>query len=187
MNKLIVEKILSIIYRLSVFVILADILLCLVFEVLPLGFVSTHVQTNAEAVCFYSFMIAILCTLTGTLKKEDGAGMVIIKILLTLFVFFFGFILAISIALGSMFGSSYEKTLFTRKNNSQVTIIGRASGGGATDNGEPLMNTYKQRILLGVFTWTTKIDTATIDYRKWERVPGGPDYHNPVFPKAGPQ
>jgi asparagine N-glycosylation enzyme membrane subunit Stt3 len=163
------NRFLKIIYRTSIFLLAFFILQPIVGSFIPLEFASDSIRSDFESFRFFAFILAILGTLTGTLKKCDGVIVVILKITGTLFAIFITFFIALSMALGNMCGYSNNQLLFINKNNSNTTIIIREFGCGATDSTPATKKAAKQTRITPLFFWVTSVDTNKINKENWIR------------------
>jgi hypothetical protein len=162
--------ILKIVYRVSVFLILFFMIQPIAGHFIPLEFASDSIRNDFESFRFFAFMLAILGTMAGTLKKCDGAVIIILKILLTLFAVFIAFFIALGMALGNMCGYNNHELLFIKKGNRNTTIVTRYFGCGATDSSPAVKRTVKQTRVTPFFIWATDIDTNRINKEEWVRI-----------------
>lgn len=161
------SSLMKIVYRVSRFLIWLLIALPIVWRFIPLDFASASIEADFQKAWFFTFIGAILGTLSGTLKKEDHAAVMVIKILLTLFAAFCSLIVIGLIALGSMCGSVTTNTLFIKKSNPGVSIVTRAFGCGATDSSPATVSIKKLRKITPFFIWLTPVDTSKIKKEDW--------------------
>jgi hypothetical protein len=161
---------LKMVYRVSIFLIWFLIAFPIAWRFIPLDFASQGIESDFETTCFFTFISATLATLTGTLKKADHAAIVILKILLTLFAAFCSLVIIGLFALGSMCGSVTTNTLFVKKGNSNISIVTREFGCGATDSGPATKSTKKLRKITSFFIWLTPVDTNMINKEHWIRL-----------------
>lgn len=164
---------LKIVHRSSVFLLFFIPGLLILWRFIPLEFASDNIQDNCYIGLGIIFLAAILGTLAGTLKRTDNPALIVVKILLTLLAAFGALMLIAIFALMSMCSYSIGKILFINKNNSNITIVSREFGCGATDSGPPTIRTVKKRNITPFFIHITAIDTNTIDKEKWIRVETG--------------
>lgn len=136
---------------------------------IPLEFTDRKEQYYYESIRFFGFPIAILLTLTGTVKNKDHNGVkfgkIILTVLTSLAVFYFSG-LAI---LGDMCQWSTERIVFESKIDSDKIVI-RSFGCGATDSGSPTYGTFKVKYFTRHFILATPIDTTRVDQTLWKRI-----------------
>jgi hypothetical protein len=161
---------LKMVYRVSIFLIWFLIAFPIAWRFVPLHFASQGIESDFETTWFFTFIGALLGTLAGTLRKADHVIIVIGKILLTLFAAFCSSVIIGLFALGSMCGSVTTNTLFIKKSNTNISIVTREFGCGATDSSPATESTQKLRKITPFLIWLTPVDTSTINKEKWIRV-----------------
>ena len=161
------QKVATIIFRISVFMICFWIITSLIRLWLQIDFKNFQDEMTYEKFRFFAFPVAILCTLFGKLKKEDERRAIVSKIIstvafsiLTLIVLAFAFI-------SNMCQYTTKEILFENKQNPSVTIALRDYGCGAWDSDPPNDKAYKMRSLPFGLIMTSAIDTTKIDKNEW--------------------
>jgi len=114
--------------------------------------------------------LAILLTLSGTLKKDDPVIAVIVKIGATVFVSAVSLYILALVSLGDMCTSTVVRTLFENKYNHSDKIVLRSFGCGATDSTSPTYGVVRAKYLTSHLFWRTDIDTTKLDRTVWVRV-----------------
>lgn len=165
---------LKIVYRTSVLLIFFLPGLLILWQFIPLYFASDDIENDCCLILSIVFLAAILGTMARTLKQADHPAIIVGKILLTLFVSFCAAFVVLILVFGTtMCGWTERTVLFINKSNSNITIVTREFGCGATDSGLPTIRTVKKRNITPFFIQVTPIDTSTIDKEKWIRVESG--------------
>lgn len=113
--------------------------------------------------------VCILLTLSGTLRKGDGATAVIAKLVITLVVMAISLIIMIMLAFADMCEWSTDKVLFQDRNNSSSQIVLRSYGCGATDSTSPLYEVCEIYKIGGGCMLIFSTDTTRIDHTRWVR------------------
>ena len=160
-------KFLRIIYWISIFLICFWVFLPLIKSFLSLEITDHEIEDTYDLIRFWGLPVAILLTLTGTIKQDDTSDDVGGKVSLTLFVAGFSLFFVL---LFNMCDWSTSIVLFQNKEDSDIKIVEREYGCGATDGGEPIYKIFKVQELTKYFIRVTEIDTATIGRAEWERV-----------------
>ena len=123
-----------------------------------------------DQIWFFGLPIAILFTLTGTLKREDTKGTAFAKTISTILFAFLPFLFAIATALSGLCSWTTEKILFENKNDKSTKIVLRDFGCGAVDSTSPTPGVFKIKYYTSHFIWVSEIDTNKIDKNLWIRI-----------------
>lgn len=142
----------------------------LIRYVLDIEFATDDFKSSYKEFLFFAVPIALLFTLTGTLKPKDTAGIVILKTLGTVGVaFVIMFIMFMSI-FADMCAYYNEDVLYEHKDDPSTQIVVRSFGCGATDSSPASMHVQQLEYFTKYFIRATAIDTATIDKSQWNKV-----------------
>lgn len=160
----------KIIYWTSTFLLCFWILTGVFGRFFPLEISDKDAELMYESFRFYGFPIAIILTLTGTVKKGDTSGNVVSKVFLTLLIAAFSVIIMFMTLFFEMCDSTTVKVLFENKQNASIKIVERSFGCGATDSSPATFKIFKIREISSYLIWVTAIDTTQIDKSKWKRV-----------------
>jgi hypothetical protein len=162
-------KFFRVIFWVDIIFIGTCILIPVLMRMLPVEFASRNIEETYEQVLFTGFPIAILFTLSGTIKPGDSAGSMGIKFVLTLLICGIVLFFMISTTLAGMCNWTTLRELFVNKHDHSVKIVERGFGCGATDGGEPSVRVFKTENMTNYLIWVTPIDTNLIDRYEWIR------------------
>jgi len=146
------------------------VLLALLGLILPIELINDKIENLYLGIRFFGLPLAIIFTLTGTIKKKHDLGTILGTVFTTIAVSFISFLIMIFVFFGSVCGWLTDDILFESKTNTSITIEARHYDCGATDTQRPKIKTYKVIKLSKYFIWSTKVDTNKIDKREWTRV-----------------
>jgi hypothetical protein len=165
------QLLLKVIYRTALFMLIFWLGAAVLSNFVPLEFASQNIEHLYYSIRFYGVPIAIVFTLTGTIKKKESWVEIISKIVLTIFACFGSVaIMTIMIFVGGMCAWTTDKVLFEHKNESTIKIEKRNFGCGATDSSPSTPGVFKVSSFTPYFIWVSKIDTNEIDKSEWLRV-----------------
>ena len=165
------QLLLKVIYRTAVFMLIFWLGIAVLSNFVPLEFASQKVEHLYYSIRFYGVPIAIVFTLTGTIKKKESWVEIISKIILTIFACFGSIaIMTIMIFVGGMCAWTTDKVLFEHKQQSTIKIEKRSFGCGATDSSPSTPGVFKVRNFTPYFVYITRIDTNEINKSEWLRV-----------------
>ena len=136
----------------------------------PLEFADNNNEFIYDSIRFYGFPIAILLTLTGTIKKADATSSVATKIFLTIGVAAFSVFVMVMTLFAGMCDWTTDKVFFENIKNPSVKIVQRDFGCGATDSSPATIKLFKVREITPLLIWVTPIDTNKIDKSDWNRI-----------------
>ena len=114
--------------------------------------------------------LAILLTLSGTLKKRDHVIDIIAKIVATVLVSAVTLYILALVSLGDMCRSTVERALFENRNDHSDKIVLRSFGCGATDGTSSSHAVVRAKYITSNLFWRTNIDTTKLDRTVWVRV-----------------
>jgi hypothetical protein len=160
---------LKVVYWTSVLLIAVCIICQIAMWVLPLE-LSGSTHEVYDTMRFYGFTLAVILTLTGTVKQTDSSSEVARKVSLTLLVAGACFFLMVLSAFSGMCGWSIERVYFENRQNPSVKIVERWFDCGATDGGGMVRKAFKMTVLSGDIIWVNEIDTNAIDKSSWKRL-----------------
>ena len=164
------QKIEKGLFIISIGCILFWIMCFILFSFTPLEFSKVRYQTIYEKTRFWNLPLAILLTLTGTIKKKDNVTMMAARTGLTIIVSgLIAFILFMSV-FANMCDWTEREILFRDRKNPGTRIVQREYGCGAWDSGSPIKKVFFIRNVAPFLVWATEIDTAGIDKQRWIRV-----------------
>jgi hypothetical protein len=118
-------------------------------------------------ICFYGIPLAVLMTLTGTIKAKDKPEAIIMKIIATFLISVGTFIISMFLLFVGMCGWTTNKVLYENKNNNSLKIVERYYGCGAVDSDYPDYKTFKMKEISKNIYWYSRIDTNTINTSEW--------------------
>ncbi|MCW3070774.1 MAG: hypothetical protein JWO44_664 [Bacteroidetes bacterium] len=161
---------LKIIYRASIVFICVIVATAILGQALPLEFADNESENLYLGICFYGIPLAIVLTLTGTLKQTDTPASATGKIILTLVIAGLSFFVTVIAAFTSMCEWSTHRVCFENKQDPSVKIVEREFGCGVFDSGEPAYKLFKVSEFSPYMIWATEADTNKIDKAEWRRV-----------------
>ena len=123
------DKVLKIAYWTSIFLPCFWILTAILGTFIPLEFADNNNEFIYDSIRFYGFPIAILLTLTGTIKKADATSSVATKIFLTIGVAAFSVFVMVMTLFAGMCDWTTDKVFFENIKNPSVKIVQRDFGG----------------------------------------------------------
>jgi hypothetical protein len=126
-----------------------------------------------ERARFYGIPIAILFTLTGTLRNVKDKMRISAIVIWTIVLSFFSFGFMIFILFANMCSWSTNETYFISKSDNSTSIVSREFGCSATDSGDPKTQTFKVTKINSHLDRVTKLDTNYINKNDWIRVNSG--------------
>ena len=156
-------------YYSSIAVICFVISAAILQQFISIEFVGSEITSAYEQIRFYGVPIAVLFTLTGTIHQKDKFSAIFLKVLLTLFIFGFSIFIMTMTLFAGMCAWTTDKVLFQNKENSNVKIVARNYGCGATDSGRPLYKLFKTREITSCLIYISEIDTNSIIEEEWAR------------------
>ncbi len=164
------QLLLKVIYRTALFMLIFWLGVAVLSNFVPLEFASQNVEHSYYSIRFYGVPIAIIFTLTGTLKKKESWGEIISKIVLTIFACLGSLVIMTMMLFGGMCAWTTDKVLFEHKQQSTIKIEKRSFGCGATDSGPSKPGIFKVNNFTPYFRYATPIDTNEIDKNEWLRI-----------------
>jgi hypothetical protein len=138
-------------------------------HILPIEFATSAYQNVFDYLLFLGLPIAIILMLTGTIKRTERTGAIILKILLTLFIAFFSMVFSFVSVFFDFCSWSTSKILF-EKNDASAQIVSREFDCGALDSSSPDYKVVIIKHLTPVFIYITDVDTTKINRTVWKRV-----------------
>ena len=120
-----------------------------------------------ESIRGFGFPIAVMLTLTGTIKSNDTFGEIATKVFLTICVSGFSIFFMVMTLFTGMCDYSTDKVLFENKKNSSIKIVQRSFGCGATDSSPATLSIFKVKEITPYLIWVTSIDTNQINKSDW--------------------
>jgi len=157
-------------YRTALFMLIFWLGAAVLSNFVPLEFASQTIEHTYYSIRFYGVPIAIIFTLTGTLKRKETWVEIISKIVLTIFACFGSLAIMTIMLFGGMCAWTTDKVLFERKNQLTIKIEERSYGCGATDSGPSKPGVFKVSNFTPYFRYATPIDTNEINKSEWLRV-----------------
>ncbi len=159
------------IFWISISFIGSSIVLSLLVSVLPLESNNDNINSIFLLIRLYGIPIAVLLTLTGTVKAKDKLVSVLAIIFATIGFSLLSLIIMVFVFAGSVCNWVTDDILYQNKANPSVIIESRHYDCGATDSGKSKIQTYKIVKLNEDFIWRTRIDTNSINQDEWIRIP----------------
>lgn len=160
---------LRILFKISIFAIAVLIILALLKFLLPIEFTSESDEEFFTGFVILGIPLAILLTLSGTIKRTDTLRDMGRKIFATIFAAMIPVAIPLAFALNFMCDWYTEEILFDHETDSSQKIVLRSYGCGATDSTPPDYGTFKIHYYTSHIIWVTAIDTLAIDKRIWMR------------------
>lgn len=164
------HRFLKIIYWTSILLLCFWVLTAILGTFIPLEFANNDSEFVFDSIRFYGFPIAIILTLTGTIKEKDTSGVITTKIIWTLCVSAFSIFVMIMTLFAGMCDWTTDKVFFERKQNSSIKIVQRSFGCGAMDSSPATLKVFKISEITPYLIWLTKIDTNKINRSEWTRI-----------------
>lgn len=146
------------------------ILTAILGNFIPLEFANNDGEFIYDSIRFYGFPIAIMLTLTGTIKSKDTSGIIATKIFLTICVSVFSIFVVVMTLFAGMCDWTTDKVFFENKQNSSIKIVQRSFGCGATDSSPATLKVFKVREFTPYLIWVTSIDSNQINKSEWTRM-----------------
>jgi predicted membrane channel-forming protein YqfA (hemolysin III family) len=158
---------LKIIFRASLALLILLIIAPIIGHFIPLQFANASDEDSYQGFRYTGILVCILLTLSGTIRKGDSVGIIVIKIAGTVFITGVVFFAMAATALDGMCLYTTESVLFVNKNNPSEKIILRSFGCGATDSTSPNMEVVKATYYTSHLFILSPIDTTKIDRTIW--------------------
>jgi len=165
-----VKAFLKIVFWTSISYVFICILVGILSLLLPIELIDRKIDNIYFGIRFFGIPLAIIFTLTGTIKQKDKLGTIIGKIFATISVSFVALFIMGLVFFGSVCGWMTDAILFESKNDKTIKIEARHYDCGATDTQRPNLKTYKVIRLSKYFIWRTRIDTNKINKDDWTRI-----------------
>ena len=159
---------LKVIFWSSVGFIALILVAALLLHTLPLTFATGDDEDMFDRLAFGGLPIAILLTLTKTIKRTETKSTIVTKTVLTVVAAIIPVLIAFATALGLCTWQT-GKTLFNKKDDATTKIVLREFGCGAVDNTAPDCNVVEIKYITSHFMWISAIDTTTMDRTVWSR------------------
>ncbi|MBL7800688.1 MAG: hypothetical protein JNL95_08170 [Chitinophagales bacterium] len=157
----------KVIFKTSILLLSIWILSAICRTFIPLEFSNNNFEFIYDNIRFYGFPITIILTLTGTIKKDDSSGVIVTKIVMTIFISAFSVFVMFIMLFAEMCDWSTDKVVFVNKQNPSTKIVQRSFGCGATDSSPETIKVFKIREITPYFIWVTNIDTNQINKSEW--------------------
>ena len=122
-----------------------------------------------DGIRFYGFPVAIILTLTGTIKKKDTTGTMVLKIFITIVISAFSLLVMIMALFAGMCDWTTDKVFFENKHRTSTKIVQRSYGCGATDGSAATIKIVKVKEITPYLIWVASIDTTKINKGEWTR------------------
>ena len=137
---------------------------------IPIEFADNNYEFIYDSLRFYGFPIAIMLSLTGTIKKKDESGQIAVKVFLTFCVSAFSVFIMFMTLFSGMCDWTTNKVFFENKQNTSIKIVQRDFGCGATDSSPATIKLFKIKEITPLLIWVTDIDTNQINKSEWSRI-----------------
>lgn len=164
------QRFLKIVYWTSILLICFWVLTAISGNLIPLEFADNDSEFIYDYIRFYGLPIAIMLTLTGTLKGKDPSFIIAAKIFLTLCIAGLSILFVFMSLITSMCDWTTHEVFFESRQNPSIRIVQRSYGCGATDSSPATYSLFKVRELSPYLIWVTKADTNQINKDEWRRV-----------------
>ncbi len=164
------QRFLKIVYWTSILIPCFWVLTTILGNLVPLEFSNNNSEFIYDSIRFYGIPIAIMLTLTGTIKSKDTSGSIATKIFLTICVSAFSIFIMFMTLFAGMCDWTTDKIFFENKQNSSIKIVQRSFGCGATDSSPATLKVFKVREITPYLIWVTSIDTNKINKDEWKRI-----------------
>src|SRR5688572_5969002 len=142
----------KLVFWLSLTVLFLCLIVPIIGNILPLELSDDSFKSQMEGFRFFAVPIAILLTLSGTLKRNDTA-LNLLKIVSTVIIAGFSIIMLFGSVLAGMCSWTDNKVLFVNKKGEKIVL--RDYGCGAVDSGSPIYNIVKIKRIVPGLTWVT--------------------------------
>jgi hypothetical protein len=161
---------LKIIYWGSVAFICFNLLIALFLPTFPFEFINDRVEEFFYGLHFWGGLFAILIVGVGTIKREEGSGLAVIKIFFTMI----GMVIYFCIILISVFSNLCSETtgevLFEKKGDPSTKVVMRYFGCGAVDSTPETPYIRRIKEIAHLFIWVSDVDTSKLDKTEWKRI-----------------
>jgi hypothetical protein len=157
----------KLVFWLSLAVLFLFLIVPIIGNTLPLELSDDSLKSRFEEIRLFAVPIAILLTLSGTLKRKDDKGKNILIIVSTVMIAVLSLLGLFASVFMDMCAWNDRKILFV--NDSGEKIILRDYGCGAVDSGSPIYNTVKIKRIAPGLNRVTDVDTSKIDKKIWLR------------------
>ena len=164
------QRILKTVYWTSILILCLWILTTIFGTFIPLEISNSNFEIIYDRIRFYGIPIAIILTLTGTIKNKDTAGTVTIKVFATIVISLFSVFVMVMTLFAGMCDWTTENVIFENKLNPSTKIVQRSFGCGATDSSPATLKVFKVKEITPFLIWTTTIDTNQINKSEWTRI-----------------
>jgi hypothetical protein len=134
----------------------------------PLEYSSPRVEAAVNTTTGICIPLAIVLTLTRTLRDKESLFAGIGKVALTLFVALFSLMIII-VASFNFCGWSDKNTVYYNNQSPQKVIVVREYGCGIFDSGYNTKEVLMVKPFIPGLNWTTKVDTLKNDNTKWSK------------------
>jgi hypothetical protein len=164
------HRILKIVYWTSILLLCFWTLTAIFGTFIPLEISNNDVEVTYDNIRFYGFPIAIILTLSGTVKTKDAARTILTKVFTTVIISAISvFIMFLTLFTG-MCDWTTEKVFFENKHKPTTKIVLRSFGCGATDSSPATLKIFKVREITSSLIWVTSLDTNQINKSEWTRI-----------------
>jgi hypothetical protein len=157
----------KLVFWLSIAVLFLLVIVPIIGNILPLKLSDDRLNSKFWEIRFFGIPIAILLTLSGTLKRNDDKGQNILIIVSTVMIAGLSCLILFFSVFMDMCSWNNKKILFV--NDAGDKIILRDYGCGAVDSGDPIYNIVKVKRIAPGLNWVTNVDTSKIDKTIWFR------------------
>ncbi|MFT5820007.1 MAG: hypothetical protein ACI8ZM_001241 [Crocinitomix sp.] len=134
-----------------------------------LEFATNDVKSAYSTFLIFAVPIAILCTLSGTLKIDESQFIHNGKIAATSITAIFVLMILIFAMAFDMCGTTDHELLYEHKNDANTRIIVRSFGCGAYDSDPTVKDVYKVNYFTPFLLHSVKIDTNEMDKSNWTK------------------
>ena len=160
----------KIIFWVSISLITIRILTIIIGQFITVEIVDSNLRNIHDFFRGIGFPIAIIFTLTGTIKKTDDTISKVVKSILTFIFVAIVFFFIIASSLTEMCSCTTDNVVFENKQNNSIKIVKREFGCGATDSGSPTFKLFEIHEYANCVIWVKDVDTNKIDKNKWKRI-----------------
>ena len=164
------QRFLKIVFWTSILLPCFWVLTAILGNFVPLEFSNNYSEFIYDSIRGFGFPIAVMLTMTGTIKSKDKAGIIATKLVLTIVAAAFSFFIIVMTAFAGMCDWTTDKIFFENKQNSSIKIVQRSFGCGATDSSPATLKVFKVSEITPYLIWVTSIDTNQINKSEWIRI-----------------
>lgn len=167
---ILMQRLLKIVYRTSNFLLSFWLLTAIFGTFITLEISNHHYEFIYDNIRFFGIPVAIILTLTGTIKQGDTTEKITTKVCMTIIIAMVVVFIMIMTLFAGMCDWTTDKVFFESKQSSATKIVQRSFGCGATDSSPATIRLFKVREFTPYLIWVTSVDTNQINKSEWTRI-----------------